>query len=343
MEKEEILHLSFNHEKDLLTMGTSSGFKVFRLYPLELIHKELMGNFKIVEAYESSHLLALVGAGELPAYSPRRLTIYNLQERTPICETAFQDTILAVRSNRLRIVAVLADSIYIYDTTTMKTQKTIHTVHNPLGLAALSPSHSSCYLVSPASEERGHLQIFDCFNMYMCNEVAAHKSPLAAVSINSEGTMCASASEKGTVIRVFSVPEAQKLFTFKRGMMNAQTYDLSFSLESDSVVSCSDTGTIHVYNLSRQVEVTNSWGSMLRSSIYNAASYIVPSSYRDSFETSRSYIVARTGFTGKYIAILRNELLVALAFDGKFKEFKVDLSREGEAVLQNEGNLSEII
>jgi hypothetical protein len=40
MEIEEILHLSFNQDRTLLTVGTRNGFKIFRVNPFEQIHQE---------------------------------------------------------------------------------------------------------------------------------------------------------------------------------------------------------------------------------------------------------------------------------------------------------------
>jgi autophagy-related protein 18 len=48
--------------------------------------------------------------------------------------------------------------------------------------------------------------------------IPAHDSSLAALAFNNAGTRLATASEKGTVIRVFSIPEGHRLFEFRRGM-----------------------------------------------------------------------------------------------------------------------------
>ncbi|XP_075036084.1 WD repeat domain phosphoinositide-interacting protein 2 isoform X2 [Mixophyes fleayi] len=48
--------------------------------------------------------------------------------------------------------------------------------------------------------------------------IPAHNSPLAALAFDASGSKLATASEKGTVIRVFSIPEGQKLFELRRGM-----------------------------------------------------------------------------------------------------------------------------
>lgn len=79
--------------------------------------------------------------------------------------------------------------------------------------------------------------------------VEAHKSPLSAVSLNSDGTLLATASDKGTIIRVFSVPNAQKLYQFRRGTYPARIYSMSFNLVSSLLCVSSATETVHIFRL----------------------------------------------------------------------------------------------
>lgn len=48
--------------------------------------------------------------------------------------------------------------------------------------------------------------------------IAAHDSPLAAMIFSPSGQLIATASEKGTVIRVFNVSDGLKLYEFRRGV-----------------------------------------------------------------------------------------------------------------------------
>lgn len=48
--------------------------------------------------------------------------------------------------------------------------------------------------------------------------IPAHDSPLSAIAFDWHGSKLATASEKGTVIRVFSVPQGKRLFEFRRGI-----------------------------------------------------------------------------------------------------------------------------
>ncbi|OMJ93408.1 hypothetical protein SteCoe_3651 [Stentor coeruleus] len=348
MESEELLHLSFNQDTTLLTTGSHHGFKVYRLNPFDLINQEDKGNFKIVEMYESSQLLILVGAGEQPAFSPRRLTIWNIAERVPICETAFPDTVLSVKMNRVRIVSVIIDAIYIFNTTTMKTQNTIRTVENPKGIVALSPTHSDCFLLYPASENKGHVQVYDCFSMQHRTIIEAHNSPLAYIAISYKGHLCATASIKGTMIRVFSLPEGNKLFTFKRGLTQAEIYNIMFSYDAKFLLACSSTGTIHVYDIRNdRISQEIGWGNSIKQSFMSAASYLLPENYRDTFETSRSFVTARTHFNKKYISALVNKdhysKIVAVSFSAEYLIFTFNSENGGEAVIEACGSLNKII
>ena len=75
--------------------------------------------------------------------------------------------------------------------------------------------------------------------------------------------MLATASDKGTVVRVFSVPEAKKLWQFRRGSQSARIFSINFNLTSSLLAVSSDSSTIHIYKLpnapgprAHQTEVT---------------------------------------------------------------------------------------
>ena len=68
-----------------------------------------------------------------------------------------------------------------------------------------------------ASDITGEVLIFDCLSLQAVTIVQAHKSRLSYLTFNSAGTMLATASDKGTIIRVYSIPEGRKLHQFRRG------------------------------------------------------------------------------------------------------------------------------
>ncbi|CAG8559757.1 4617_t:CDS:2 [Paraglomus brasilianum] len=209
-------------------------------------------------------LVALVGAGEQPAFSPRRLQITNTKRQTTICELSFSSSILAVKLNRRRLIVVLETTIYIYDISNMKLLHDIHTSPNPNAICALSPSNENCYIAYPSptpspsspfssnaqnASPSGDVYLFDAASLQVVNIVQAHKSPVAYVAINSDGSLLATASDKGTVIRVFSIPNAQKLYQFRRGSYPTRIHSISFNVMSTLLCVSSDTDTVHIFKL----------------------------------------------------------------------------------------------
>lgn len=217
----------------------------------------------MVEVLFSSSLVALV-------LSPRRLHIKNTKRDSLICEMTFATSILAIRMNRKRLVVVLEDQMYMYDIQNMKLLYTIETSPNPAAICALSPSSENCYLAYPLPQKTasapahvppnsthisptsGEILLFDAAKLEAINVVEAHKSPLSCIIFNNEGTVMATASDKGTIIRVFSIPDGHKLYQFRRGSMPSRIYSMAFNVTSTLLCVSSASETIHIFKLGPQ-------------------------------------------------------------------------------------------
>lgn len=51
------------------------------------------------------------------------------------------------------------------------------------------------------------------------------------------------------MIRVFSIPDANKVYQFRRGSYPAKIYSMSFNLVSSLLCVSSDTETVHIFKL----------------------------------------------------------------------------------------------
>ncbi|KAG6877098.1 hypothetical protein C0993_010298 [Termitomyces sp. T159_Od127] len=98
----------------------------------------------------------------------------------------------------------------------------------------------------------GDVFLFYTRSLTVANVVRAHKSPIALLSLNPAGTLLATASDKGTVIRVWSVPAAEKLYQFRRGTREARIYSLSFNAVSTLLAVSSAHETVHIFKLGPQ-------------------------------------------------------------------------------------------
>lgn len=252
----ELLFINFNQDFSCISVGTRHGYKIYNCDPFGKCYGKAEGGIGLVEMLFCTSLVALVGAGEQPAFSPRRLQITNTKRQSTICELTFVTAILAVKLNRKRLIVVLEEHIYIYDISNMQLLHTVDTTPNPNALCALSPSSDNCYLAYPSNTSggaaAGELLLFDAIRLQAIHILQAHKSPLSCVAFNYDGTMVATASDKGTVIRVFSVPTGEKLFQFRRGTYPARIYSICFNLQNTLLCVSSATDTVHVFKLDNE-------------------------------------------------------------------------------------------
>lgn len=88
------------------------------------------------------------------------------------------------------------------------------------------------------------------------NAIRAHKSSNPSVlAFNAEGSKIASASTSGTVVRVFDLPTGQLLGSYRRGSIPACIYSLAFDPTGSYLCVSSDTGTIHVFDVTVEEEL----------------------------------------------------------------------------------------
>lgn len=279
-----MLFANFNQDFSCISMGTRKGYCITNCDPFGRVYTLNDGARGIVEMLFCTSLIALVGAADQPHSSPRKLQIVNTKRQSMICELLFPSSILAVKLNRKTLVIVLETEIYIYDISNMRLLHVIETTTNPEAICALSPSADNSYLAypspvpSPASpltapsthasssslnsaSQSGDVLLFSTRSLAVANVIQAHKSPISFLSINSTGTLLATASEKGTVIRVWSIPGAEKLHQFRRGTREARIYSINFNVMSSLLAVSSAHDTVHIFKLGAQKAPSSSTSS----------------------------------------------------------------------------------
>ncbi|CAN6664460.1 autophagy-related protein 18 [Trichomonascus vanleenenianus] len=270
-QQDAINFVNFNQDFSCISVGTKNGYKIYKCEPFGKCFFNADGGIGIVEMLFCTSLVAVVGMGDQPALSPRRLRIMNTKRQNTICELTFPTAVLKVLLNRKRLVVLLEEQIYIYDISNMKLLHTIEMASpNPGAICALSPSSEMCYLVYPSATPQlaslsmpahapaaptpqpsrtGEVTIFDALTLQPVNVVEAHKSPLSVLSLSSDGSLLATASDKGTIIRIFAVPSGRKLYQFRRGTYPSRVFSINFSLSASLLAVSSATETIHIFKL----------------------------------------------------------------------------------------------
>uniref|UniRef100_A0A672H2H2 WD repeat domain, phosphoinositide interacting 1 n=1 Tax=Salarias fasciatus TaxID=181472 RepID=A0A672H2H2_SALFA len=305
----------------------------------------------IVERLFSSSLVVVVSSA-----APQRMNIYHFKKGTEICSYSYPNHILSVRlSRQVRRDWCALKSPSISTIKDMKLLKTLlNTPSNPAGLCALSINHSNSYLVYPGSAAIGEILVYDANALDTVTMIPAHDSPLAALAFNTSATRLASASERGTVIRVFSVPDGQRLFEFRRGMKRyVSISSLSFSPDGQFLCASSNTETVHIFKLEplgpSGADAAAADGSAATWTAYvgkmfSAASSYLPAQVSGMMSQDRAFATVHLFSSGQKVvcslAIIQKllRLLVATA-DGQFLVYDVDPQDGGECRLAHKHRL----
>ncbi|CAG0888287.1 unnamed protein product [Cyprideis torosa] len=342
--------VTFNQDSTSLIVGTRNGYRIYSLNSaedVELIYESPPEEICGVERLFSSSLISVVSVN-----APRRLRICHFKKESEICAMNFANSILAVKFNRMRMVVCLEETLFIHN---IRDMSNIHIIKdtppNPRGICALSANQENCFLAYPGASHIGEVQIFDALHLQAKTMIPAHDSPLAAIAFNSSGTKIATASEKGTVIRVFSALDGDRLFEFRRGVKRCVSiFSLAFSPDSMYLCASSNTETVHIFKLeeasesARQPVATEEsspggggWMGYLSRAVTASASYL-PSQVTEVFSQGRDFACVRLPSQGLRnictLTVIQKLLrLIIVCEDGYLYIYNVDTTHGGDCVL----------
>ncbi|KAL4446321.1 hypothetical protein ABPG77_003128 [Micractinium sp. CCAP 211/92] len=247
-----LLGFGFNQDAGCFSAGTVRGFRVFNCEPYkEQFRREFdNGGVAVVEMLFRCNILALVGGGPMPKYPPNKVMIWDDHQGRAIGELSFRNNVHAVRLRKDRIAVALEHRVLVYNFADLRLLHTIETLSNPNGLLTLSPSADAAVLACPGLHP-GQVRV-ELYDTRRTKFISAHNSSLAALALSSNGKLLATASEKGTLVRIFSTADGSKLRELRRGSDPAVIYSLAFSRGDQPawVAATSDKGTAHVFSLS---------------------------------------------------------------------------------------------
>lgn len=288
--KPKFLSVSFNQDDSCFSVALENGFRIFNTDPLT---SKLSKTFKESATNQSrgtgigytrmlyrTNYIALVGGGKRPRHALNKLIIWDdlLQKETITLK--FMSSIKDVFLSRIHIVVVLENTIEIFQFQT-NPQRICPILDIPPNGSVDYVVCSSKHLQSQASQSQskileiiafpsnkcvGQIQVADLsqikYNSQNLKESAllptsiikAHKNPIKLVRLNRQGTMVATCSVQGTLIRIFSTHNGTLIKEFRRGVDKADIYEMSFSPNGSKLAVLSNKQTLHIFQI---FETTN--------------------------------------------------------------------------------------
>ena len=207
----ELISASWNQDYGCFAAGTSHGFRIYNCEPFkETFRRDLKsGGLKIVEMLFRCNILALVGADANSQYPPNKVLIWDDHQSRCIGEFSFRSEVRSVKLRRDRIVVVLEHKLYVYNFMDLKLLHQIETLANPRGLCCLSHDSNTFVLACPGLH-RGQVRI-EHFGLNVMKLINAHDSHIACLTLTMDGLLLATASTRGTLIRIFNTMDGTRL------------------------------------------------------------------------------------------------------------------------------------
>ncbi|XP_024967880.1 autophagy-related protein 18a-like isoform X2 [Cynara cardunculus var. scolymus] len=245
-----LLHLSFNQDSACFAAGTDRGFRIYNCDPFREIFRRDFdngGGIGVVQMLFRCNILALVGGGPEPQYPLNKVMIWDDHQSRCIGELSFGSEVKSVRLRRDRIVVILLEKIYVYNFADLKLLQQIDTFTNSKGLCEVSHLSGSMVLVCPGLR-KGQIRV-EHYASKQTKFIMAHDSRIVCLALTHDGRLLATASSKGTLIRIFNTLDGSLLQEVRRGADRADIYSLGFSTTAERLAVSSDRGTVHVFNL----------------------------------------------------------------------------------------------
>jgi len=142
------------------------------------------------------------------------------------------------------IAIAIQNSIHLYKFSSPPERTAIfETADNPLGLCCLGSR-----VVAFPGRSPGKVQLVELGSGNV-SIIPAHTSALRAMDLSADGQLLATASEQGTLIRVYSTSNCTKIAELRRGVDPAYIFSIAISPNSSMLAVTSDKSTLHVFDL----------------------------------------------------------------------------------------------
>ncbi|ATZ52618.1 Bchsv2 [Botrytis cinerea B05.10] len=239
------LSASFNHDASCFAVGLDTGFRVFNTEACQQrVARDFNGGVGTAQMLGNTNYIALVGGGKQPKFAQNKVIIWDDLKAKVAAQVSVLTSVRGVRITRTHIVVALLNSIRVYHFQSNPTlYQAYETASNPNGLCCLSAS----ILIFPG-RTAGQVQVVE-LNSGNVSIIPAHTGALRALALSRDDEIIATASETGTLVRVFATSNCAKIAELRRGVDHADIFSISISPSGQLLAVTSDKATLHVFDI----------------------------------------------------------------------------------------------
>lgn len=237
-------YFCFNQNGERLLSTNENELNVFLSYPFKkLMSIDFQKKIKLCETLNQSNLFLIVFEDD-----PQKMVIWNDKCKKNIVEIKCSDEIKTIKFQESYIITTLKKKVYVYkinDLTNITKVMDFETHLNPKGVITINTN--SNHIIAFPDIKKGVVTIVK-LGSFEVLKINAHENEIAYLTIDNYGTKLATASIRGTIIRIFDIETGKKLQEVRRGSSKAIIYDITFNDNGSMLCVSSNKGTIHIFN-----------------------------------------------------------------------------------------------
>lgn len=244
---------AFNQDYSCFVCGTSAGFRVYSVSPVCEVHRRenttvfQQRSVVLAAMLFKTNIFAMVTVSDSDPASggPNKVHIWDDQKGKFVGELRSRYEVKGVVMRRDIIAMVCEYAIYVYTCDMLRVILHLTTKDNNKGLCVLAAASNPWILCCPG-QLLGEVRVQVGQDDRATHVFAAHQTALAALAVTASGHLVATASETGTVAKVFTTKEGQLLYRLRRSMRPATISCLAFR-PGDQFLAAASSSTAHIF------------------------------------------------------------------------------------------------
>jgi WD40 repeat protein len=256
-----INYLSFNDTVSHLVCSTSNGFIIYALSPSiqKKVIEDKKGAIGIMKILKRTNICAFSGTN-VSSFTYNSIT--TTKNTVILWDNHEQKTIIQVDcGENIKNISIITDIMLVIleykilvITFDGKTLNAKTTYSNPNGICEIVGDSEPT--IATLGNHKGEICIWK-LHIDTNKIIQAHDGNIECLALNRSGNLVASASERGTLIRIFNCQTGRQIYEFRRGTNPTQIFSIAFSWDDKYLVCSSGNGTVHIYELYEENTVSN--------------------------------------------------------------------------------------
>jgi WD40 repeat protein len=311
-----MLYISFNQDATCFSCSNDNGFVVYNCDPFTKRFNRISNNndnngIRIIEMLFKTNIFVIVGGGKFPKYPINKVIIWDDFQVKCLAELEFKYPITNVKLRKDIILISLFDKSYLYSFSDLKLIKVYNTFNNSSGISSIT-FYDNIIIALP-DINKGTVLIDNITN-HSTISIQAHKNSLAFISLNYDGKLLATASDKGTLIRLWNTITGDLIKEFRRGIDHVSITNIFFNKDTSKLCVSSNKDTLHIYNLN-DINATSTENDNKKSKFYFLKNYL------PKYFSSEWSCISFTIPSNSVCRFSNNDYIYVITIDGLFLKY----------------------